>query len=256
MQNLHFVLFSENNVKIKNVASESTCKICKSTASLFGVTDFNTSCYGQNVHRYNYPLSGYAIYYHKCNSCDLIFTNAFDDWSDGDYQQYIYNDEYIKYDPNFNESRSKKNAQLLLTNIKGLSGFKMLDFGCGDGQLVNKLKAKGINVRGWDPFHNNEPMPATTFDFITSFEVMEHTPDPIKTMSLIDELMPEKTGKYFFSTTVNDAHIDKLMNNWYIAPRNGHITIYSKKSLDILFEKFGMKVIHFSESYHIAYKVV
>lgn len=241
-------------MKIKTIVSDSVCKICESPAHLYGVTDFNTSCYGNNVHRYNYPLSGHAIYYHKCTYCNLIFTNAFDDWSDEEYKQHIYNDDYIKYDPNFDKVRPEKNAHLLLSNFKELTTCTMLDFGCGDGQLINILKKEGVNTAGWDPFHKDTPMPETTFDFVTSFEVMEHTPDPIKTVSLIHELMTETTGKYFFSTGVNDTHINELMNNWYIAPRNGHITIYSQKSLEILFARFGMKVIHLSEWYHLAFK--
>ncbi len=241
-------------MQIKTIVNESVCKICGSGARLYGVTDFNTACYANNVHRYVYPLSGIPVYYHQCNACGLIFTHAFDDWSDEEFQQHIYNDDYLKYDPAFNQTRPEKNAEILLSNFKELCTCTMLDFGCGDGQLVNKLKEKNINVTGWDPFHNDAPMPEHTFEFVTSFEVMEHTPDPLKTVFLINELMDKKTGKYFFSTGVCDNHVDEIMNNWYIAPRNGHVTIYSKKSLEILFARFGMKVVHFSEWYHLAYR--
>ncbi|KLV72159.1 class I SAM-dependent methyltransferase [Citrobacter sp. MGH110] len=230
------------------------CKICDSSPELYGVTDFNVSCYGNNVHRYNYPLSGHAIYYYKCKNCGLIYTHAFDTWSDDDYSQHIYNAEYTKHDPNFISKRSTHNFNLLHNAFKNLKSFRMIDFGCGDGQLVKLLREYGTDAVGWDPFNNSAPMPEERFEFMTSFEVMEHTPTPVKTMEIIDSLLDQENGKYFFSTLTNDLHLAELMNFWYIAPRNGHITIHSNKSLDVLFAKFGMKVKHISELYHLAYK--
>lgn len=237
-----------------HTTSSPHCKICDTEADIYGVTDFNVSCYGNNVHRYNYPLSGHAVYYYKCKNCGLIYSHAFDKWSDADYSRYIYNDEYIKHDPNFICKRSLHNFNLLRNAFKNLQNFRMLDFGCGDGQLVQLLQEYGTDVVGWDPFNNSAPIPNEKYEFITSFEVMEHTPTPVKTMEMIDSLLEQNNGKYFFSTLTNDFHLNKLMNFWYIAPRNGHITIYSNKSLDILFSKFGMKVKHISELYHLAYK--
>lgn len=206
------------------------------------------------MHRYNYPLSGHAIYYHRCENCGLIYSHAFDQWSNEDYSNYIYNAEYLQYDPNFVAKRSTHNFNLLRSAFANIKQYRMIDFGCGDGQLVDLLKEYGVNVVGWDPFNNSAPIPNERFELMTSFEVMEHTPDPIKTMEMIDTLLDQQHGKYFFSTLTNDLHLNELMNFWYIAPRNGHITIHSNKSLDILFSKFGMEVKHISELYHLAYK--
>lgn len=241
-------------MQIKSSKKESQCKICNNTASLFGVTDFNTSCYADNVHRYNYPLSGHAIYYFKCRCCGLIYTDSFDNWSEADFKKHIYNDEYIKYDPNFNEKRPQHNAKLLLNSFSDIHNYHALDFGCGDGQLVAILRNNDVDITGWDPFNYNGEMPSGTFEFITSFEVMEHTPSPYVTVEQINSLLNKHNGKYFFSTEVNDSKVGDIMNNWYIAPRNGHVTIYSKSSLDILFSAFNMKVLHFSDLYHLAYK--
>jgi SAM-dependent methyltransferase len=244
------------NGKIMNLFTTETpkCKICLTSSLLYGVTDFNTSCYGSNVHRYNYPLSGYAIYYYRCPHCGLIYTHAFDGWSNDDFLTHIYNDEYVKYDPNFVSGRAEHNFKLLCSAFKDIKKIHALDFGCGDGQLVNLLKKAGVDITGWDPFNHASPMPDDTFEFITSFEVMEHTTDPVNTVATIGALLDEHRGKYFFSTLTNDLHQNELMNFWYIAPRNGHVTLYSEKSLDILFKTFGMRVKHISELYHLAYK--
>jgi hypothetical protein len=44
------------------------------------------------------------------------------------------------------------------------------------------------------------------------------------------------------------------LNWWYVSPRNGHISIYSKKSLNALFGLFLFKVINLSDNIHLIYK--
>lgn len=239
-------------MKIKKVSAVSNCKICHSQAPLYGVIDFNEL---RGRHNLNIPLSGHAIYYHKCPVCALIYTNAFDDWSGNDFAIHVYNDDYIYIDPDFPQKRPQQNADFLIENFADLYLWKILDFGCGSNKLVNFLKEKGITATGWDPFYSCGGMPEERFDFIVSFEVMEHTPDPVKTVSLINDLLDKREGKCFFSTLNNDGREREKMNDWYILPRCGHVTYYSKKSLDILFNKFGMRVYHISEGLHLAFRV-
>jgi len=66
---------------------------------------------------------------------------------------------------------------------------------------------------------------------------------------------PERVAALVFFSTYT---IDKLpqggMDFWYIAPRNGHITIYTEKSLQQLFSRFELSVHHFGNGYHLAYR--
>ncbi|TKU72639.1 class I SAM-dependent methyltransferase [Citrobacter sp. wls706] len=236
---------------IKKVEKISLCKICNSEASLYGVIDFN-ELHGR--HGLKSKLSGQPIYYHRCEHCGLIYTNAFDHWNEDDFSTYIYNDEYIHIDPDFPELRPQQNARFLIENFSDIKSYHMLDFGCGNNKLVDLLKEKGVDATGWDPFYQNDSMPQEKFEFIVSFEVMEHTPDPIKTVSLIDNLLNSNNGKFFFSTLNNDSRLHLKMDDWYILPRGGHVSYYSTKSLNILFHKFNMEVHHICDGLHLAFK--
>jgi SAM-dependent methyltransferase len=239
-------------MKIKKVNANSTCKICHAQAPLYGVIDFN-DIHGR--HNLNMPLSGYAIYYHRCPECGLIYTNAFDDWTEEDFATHVYNDDYIHIDPDFPQKRPQQNADFLIENFADLASWKMLDFGCGSNRLVNLLKERGITATGWDPFYPSGDMPTEKFDFIVNFEVMEHTPDPLKTVSLINDLLDERDGKCFFTTLNNNGREKQGMHDWYILPRGGHVTYYSRKALDILFNRFNMRVYHMSEGLHLAFRL-
>ena len=61
-------------------AATSPCKICGGAAALYGVVDFHKSCV--EVQGARLPLSGVPIYYRRCASCEFLFTDAFDGWSD------------------------------------------------------------------------------------------------------------------------------------------------------------------------------
>lgn len=75
---------------------------------MYGVIDFN-ELHGR--HGLKSKLSGQPIYYHRCEHCGLIYTNAFDHWNEDDFSTYIYNDEYIHIDPDFPELRPQQNAR-------------------------------------------------------------------------------------------------------------------------------------------------
>src|SRR5215212_10099766 len=86
------------------------CKICGSAAPLFGVVDFNKNCEavrGKNV----LGDSGIPVAYHRCSSCRLLFTVAFDRFTHADFAKWIYNGEYALVDPDYLEYRPIINAK-------------------------------------------------------------------------------------------------------------------------------------------------
>src|SRR4051812_6413734 len=105
-----------NNVAVRPVERVSTCKICSAQAPLYGVTDFHKSC--EEARGRYLPLTGVAIYYHRCGDCGLVFTHAFDDWSKAEYVQHIYNDDYVLIDPEYIDTRPTGNAAFILDFIK------------------------------------------------------------------------------------------------------------------------------------------
>jgi SAM-dependent methyltransferase len=235
---------------IAPIVRVSTCKVCNSEAPLYGVTDFNKSCEERRGHYL--PLTGVAIYYHRCNDCGLVFTKAFDHWSKADYLQHIYNDDYELVDPDYIDTRPAGNAVFILDFIKKGQQLKCLDYGGGNGKLAGLLREGGVDSHSWDPMDETGDVPPSgSFDFISAFEVLEHTPEPLATVQQALGLLNER-GVLLFSTLTVDHVPARGMDNWYIAPRNGHITLYTRRSLQTLFDSMGYRLHHFNDNLHMA----
>ena len=65
-----------------DLSMQTICKICGDNAPLFDVIDFNKTCLSDP---YPCGLSGVSMYWNRCNSCGLVFTNAFDSFSSSLY---------------------------------------------------------------------------------------------------------------------------------------------------------------------------
>ena len=90
------------------------------------------------------------------------------------------------------------------------------------------------------------------FDFIMAFEVMEHTPTPTETIREMKQWL-KPNGSMIIGTLSNDIMEGKRdINHWYLSPRNGHVCMYSNRSLDELFSQIGMTVTHYPWNIHIA----
>jgi 2-polyprenyl-6-hydroxyphenyl methylase/3-demethylubiquinone-9 3-methyltransferase len=131
----------------------------------------------------------------------------------------------------------------------------MLDYGGGTGTFARLMQEVGFDMVAWDPFIPGDYPAAHSYDFVTSFEVLEHTHDPHKTLAEISGFL-KKGGVFFFSTGTHDEVSHLGMTDWYIAPRNGHVTIYSEASLNALFEAHGFQINHLNRWSHVAMKMV
>jgi hypothetical protein len=85
-----------------------------------------------------------------------------------------------------------------------------------------------------------------------AWEVLEHTPTPIETLAEMHSWLAPGGSILLAtcSTGIMQGRRDPAF--WYLSPRNGHVCMYSDRSLDVLFSKFGMKVQHDPWNIHLA----
>jgi hypothetical protein len=231
------------------------CKVCGTPSELFGVVDFHKSC--EEARGRRLTLSGCPVYYRRCEQCGFAFTDAFDGWSQEDFQQRIYNADYVLVDPDFVEVRPTGNARLIAKSFAdSRATMRVLDYGGGAGLLAERLRAEGFDAATYDPFSQFNTLPDERSDLITCFEVMEHVPWPRETVRTMDGLLKEE-GAILFSTFVQPEAFEREgVGWWYAAPRNGHISLYSTAALAILFKPLGMRVVSFNAALHMAYRRV
>jgi SAM-dependent methyltransferase len=227
--------------RLQSIAAVShPCKCCGAAAPLFGVVDFNRSC--EDATRPREPLSGVPIYYYRCPQCGFLFTTAFDDFTEDDLRREIYNQDYERFDPEYREARPRRQGAALAQLFASAKGLSILDYGGGTGWLARTLKESGFtNVQAYDPFVPEfATRPSRKFDLIVSVETVEHSPRPRQTFDEMISLLADP-GLIIFSTLFQPDEIRKMGTAWwYIAPRNGHVSLFTPESVRELVKPYGL----------------
>ena len=232
-------------------AVPATCSICSSSGILsLGAKDFGHSGNDHFAGSRQFPDYGVAIAYYGCTQCGVVFTNAFDDWTAGDFKAHVYNSQYSLADPPFEHERPERNAQM----VTGLwhtdkSRLRLLDFGGGSGTMARRLLELGFDCDTCDSFYGDAAH-ASRYEVVTCFEVIEHVPHSAQHHCL-ETIASHLTvdGMVLLSTTVFEPGAS--LDHWYVCPRNGHITIHSAKSLALLAEKNGFEVFSINREMHL-----
>ena len=239
-------------------AAALPCKICKGRAELYGVVDFHKSC--EEIRGVRFRLRGVPIYYHRCLNCKFVFTEAFDNWSIEEFKANIYNEQYKLADPDYqNESRARSNGDAV-ARLWGehKAETRVLDYGGGNDAFCSLLRGHGFPVAvTYDPMVPEfARRPDGKFDLVTCFETLEHLPDPAAGIAQIIEFAAEP-GLILFTTLLLPADFDKQrLNWWYIGPRNGHVSIFSKQALTAAWNRYGYKIASFNDNNHFAFRTL
>jgi 2-polyprenyl-6-hydroxyphenyl methylase/3-demethylubiquinone-9 3-methyltransferase len=207
------------------------CKCCGGEARVYGSVEFNRTC--EDRHAPVFAPTGEDIPYHRCSRCGFLFTIAFDHFTPALFQQFIYNDAYVLADPDFVERRPVSNAELLHRTFgHAAPSLRILDYGGGNGLMADRMRQLGFqDVETYDPFYAGSTRPTGSFDLVTSFEVLEHTPTPRETLADMASFMSAES-LLFCSTLLQPGDIDRIgLGWWYAAPRNGHVSLHSHESL-------------------------
>ena len=209
-------------------AARVPCKMCSGPTRHFASVDFQKHC-GQDPYRFG--RSGLCVDYLRCEACEFIFTTFFDTWSTKDFATFVYNADYVKVDPEYVSARPERTALHMTHALAGGEQARMLDYGSGTGAFAKGMLKAGFAVfDNYDPFSSPE-RPIGTYDVITAFEVLEHSPDPHGTISdMLGYLRPG--GCLLIGQTLQPQDIEELKGDWwYLGPRNGHVSTFSTTTL-------------------------
>jgi hypothetical protein len=213
------------------------CKVCSGHATLFDAVDFNKHCSGLP---YQFGLSGIVVPYYRCTKCSFIFSDFIDDWSVEEVSQFIYNDDYVKVDPEYIGVRARRTARLMTSLLAGCEDLRILDYGSGSGVFSEEMATHGFKrVENYDPF--SSPLrPAGPFDLITCFEVIEHSPRPLTTLiEMCDGLSNQ--GAIIIGQSLQPNNIEEIGARWwYVAPRNGHVSIFAEETFLTLANRLNL----------------
>jgi len=230
------------------------CPVCKSGCQWLDVVDFNKSC--EELRGKFLPLAGLPVYYAQCGYCGFCFAPEMCGWSLEVFSERVYNHDYPSVDPDYLDARPRANAAMLAKMFTGFPATH-LDYGGGNGLLSALLRDVGWASVSYDPFVDRAAVISSTgrFDLITAFEVFEHVPDVQALMGNLCSLLAPN-GIILFSTLLSDGNIqpNRRLSWWYAAPRNGHISLFSSKSLEILARQNGFNFGSFSKGLHIFFK--
>jgi SAM-dependent methyltransferase len=217
------------------------CKICESSQIRdFDMVDANKIC--SEIEPYAFGLCGAGVRYVRCSACGFVFTSDFDSWDEATFSRHIYNQDYITIDPEYLVDRPERSAELVAHLLQGFESARILDYGSGTGALTAGLSRRGFaDVADHDPLSQPE-RPMGLFDLVTCVETIEHAPDPVRLLRDMAGLLAPG-GAILLQTSLQPPDISRLRGRWwYIAPRNGHISILGAASLREAARRAGLRL--------------
>ena len=194
------------------------------------------------------------VEYVQCESCGLITAPESKNYN----LCSIYNAEYF----NNVEYGWKGRAKILLIYIKyinilaPLKKMQICDFGAGNGYLSKLLINNGFNVLAYEPFIQNNTYLEKSYycdtpfdaDVLLMVEVFEHFTNAFEDIRkiLTDFHNPKLI---IFTTNLTDNATEPIDDWFYLDPDSGHFTLWSKKSLMLLGEMNGYKLISLDDKF-------
>jgi len=148
----------------------------------------------------------------------------------------------------------KQYANFLNTHII-TPGARLLDYGCGTGELIELLRASGVGAiglersdaarryalaqRGLELLQGINGIPCGSLDIVTMIEVIEHLTDPCTVLSEIRDCL--KPGGQIFITTPNRHGFRARLEGgqWREAQKKFHVILFERESLSNLLRQCG-----------------
>jgi len=219
------------------------CLVCKESSEIKFIADFKKN--GQKSSLY------------QCNICKAQFflpmKNPGSDW-------YEETSDYSIKDIIGPRIYRGSHKRFLQKYTKFPNGTAILELGCGSGEFIAELEKRGCRIFGVDfdtkaievakkyfslenifaepfeTFFRRQNLPK--FDYIISFEVIEHIQDPLEFIKSAKNLL-KSGGKMVISTPSRE----RMLANWsaWDFPPH-HLTRWNKEAISNIFGKTNLKI--------------
>ena len=202
--------------------------------------------------------------YFECNNCSLVLLSSFDHISDTFYEQsgmHNFADsslnspeikDWLKETFVDDERRAKAFQSKIIKK-------DVLDFGCGTGGFLSRIKGFANSVEGVElerrlqPYFNKQEILVHTsiveipkikrYDVITSFHVFEHLKDPLGILLQLAQFLKED-GELFIEVPSSDDSLFTLYDSMPFANFHWsqHLFVFNERTLSDLGKKAGLKI--------------
>jgi 2-polyprenyl-3-methyl-5-hydroxy-6-metoxy-1,4-benzoquinol methylase len=203
-----------------------------------------------------------SISVYRCQACKAVYLGRYDVGYVDDLYEYYRQYQGKPKDALFSPQTARSYYRVLELFTLHISGKSILDVGCGNGDFVDAGLRAGWDINGIElaqpaveiaqsfglpvkrlDFFSDAIRPAS-HDIVTTFEVLEHLPDPINFLRRAADVV--KPGGLVYLTTPNFDCFDRrfLGTAWPVIHRE-HLTYFTPQILiSAIREKTGLTVIH------------
>ncbi len=192
-----------------------SCPLCQADASFF-LEDRKTSFY-------------------KCPGCGSVFRDPADGLTFEQEKARYLTHNNCPVDPGY-----RAFVAPIVDEVKKLflPSHQGLDFGAGPVPVIAKLlQNQGYQLEAYDPFFHIRPeLLERKYDFITACEVIEHFRQPAEEFKRLRAIL-KPGGTLLCMTLLYEDKID--FANWHYKNDRTHRFFYTRRSLEIIKEKFG-----------------
>jgi len=229
------------------------CKCCGAPAAWFGSADFAKSCEDRRAPVF--PPAGWSVEYYRCSACGFLFSDFLDAWPPERQRREIYTDDYVKVDPDLSLRPAKITGWIEQQFGAWKDRVRIFDYGGGTGETARQLRTCGFRyVESGDPFFAANAIPPGGVDLMLCIEVLEHLTQPDAAFAAAASRIGDE-GVMLFSTLLQPPDVaQRGLGWWYVAPRNGHVSLHTRKSLAILAERHGFAAASFNDTFHMAWR--
>ena len=202
----------------------------------------------------------------QCKNCSLRYVNPrlkssliIEGYSSGSDEAFI-SQAY---------GREKTFARQLRIISRFIKPGKVLDVGTAGGSFLSIAKKKGWDVQGIEPNEwlckwgrDNYGVPITpgilkkgmykknTFDLVTLFDVLEHTPDPKSVLEECNRIL-KPGGILVLNVPDIDVWLHKIMGRKWFFYLSVHLYYFSRKTLKNMLRQNGFKPVYRSAHFQL-----